>query len=190
MKRLATSLVLIVFGATAGSAANASLAGDTVTAHVFELSANDDFSPTSAVVGPGVEFTAATFHSGVLLSLDMHANGFTLTYENTLASSFNEGLTYIEITDLDFSPAASVAGVSVDTSSWINGTFDDITFQPSSISIDLTNVDTEIPGNTTWTASFTITTPEPDGEESSAIALVALGALPLFGSRERAGSAL
>jgi hypothetical protein len=91
---------------TAGSVANASLTGDTVDAHVFEQSVAYDFSTTSAVVAPGAEFVA-TFVGGIALSLDMHANGFTLTYQNTLASEYNVGLASIEITDLDFSPAAS-----------------------------------------------------------------------------------
>ena len=170
----ACSLALLPFGAS--GAAPESLIGDTVTAHLYEQFLTADFSPSTAVVGSGVEFSV-DLNAQVTFSVDVHDVGFRLIYQNDLVTGFNAGLTELVISDLDFTPAASVVDVLPGLSSFPADSFAELNFDADSITI-VFKPDLQIPNATNWQANFTIVTPEPSGSAAGLAALAVLGVVP------------
>jgi hypothetical protein len=133
--------------------------GDEVSAMMPTLAAGPLFmTGTTAIVGPGVEFSSRNEPGLGGVDLDVAADSFTLSLVNGHEGAFNQGLVRIEITDLQSveEPSAVITSVTVTSSTFPADTFDAISFGPHSITLDVSEPNLLVPGMTTWSATFAV----------------------------------
>jgi hypothetical protein len=136
--------------------------GDEVSARMPTVAAGPLFSSgTTAIVGPGVEFSSRNQpgFAGVDLDIAAHSFTFSLVNENPNAA-FNQGLLRIEITDLQSveHPGSVIVSVALTNSTFPDGTFDAVSFGPDWITLDVSEPNLVVPRQTTWTATFAVET--------------------------------
>ena len=136
--------------------------GDEVTAMMPTQAAGPLFDTGStAIVGPALEFSTRNAPGLAGVDLDIAANSFTFSLVNDNPNgAFNQGLLRIEITDLQSveNPESQIVGVAVTQSSFPADTFDNITFGPDWITLDVSDPNLLVPAKTTWSATFAVET--------------------------------
>src|SRR5262245_59407555 len=109
-------------------------------------------------------------------------SGFVLSYVSTGGidpSGFNLGLLGFEFSNLDFAGGEVITNVVLQPggSTWPDDTFDDVTFGPHSISIDVSQPTVYLYNLDSSIAAFAITTPELDASSAAGAVVVTLAAI-------------
>lgn len=144
-------------------------------------------SGSSAIVGPGVEFSQVTSLGGfnLTLSLDIADSKFTLTdVDPATNGGLNLGLDAFQFTDLN----QNFAGITLEGgNTWPANTFTGSSVTAHTIQITM-NEKTIQSGNSwsaTWDVTFANPTPEPGSIALFATGLAALGFAARFRRRAR-----
>jgi hypothetical protein len=134
--------------------------GDEVSAMMPTLAAGPEFGTgTSAIVGPGVEFSTRNEPGYAGVDLDIAGDSFTFSLVNDNPDgAFNQGLLRIEITDLHSleDRQSEITAVTLTSSTFPDGTFDAVSFGPHSITLDVSEPNLLVPLLTTWSATFAV----------------------------------
>ena len=142
------------------SVAASGFVGDQVSAMMPTQAAGPLFATgTTAIVGPGVEWSSRNQPGLAGVDLDLAGDSFTFSLVNENPdAAFNQGLLRIEITDLQSleAPGTAIVSVTLTTSSFPADTFDAVSFGPDSITLDVSEPNLLVPKGTTWSATFAV----------------------------------
>jgi hypothetical protein len=174
------ALALALLGLASLPAHGAGLDGDEVQVDLL-TQFSGGFDVSTAVVGAGVEFSRNFQHDGpgqdLVLSVDFAGTDIVITYRNDLLSNANIGLEGFEMTSLDPGQGLSIQSLALSGSTFPQGFFDPVSFGSHFILIGVSDINLQMPAQTTYSATYVITTPEPDAGVCVGAALIALALL-------------
>jgi uncharacterized protein (TIGR03382 family) len=174
------ALALALLALASLPARGAGLDGDEVQVDLLTQFIGGFADPT-AVVGAGVEFSRI-FQTGgpgeeLELSVDFAGPDIVITYRNDLLLQANIGLVGFDMTSLDPGQGLGITNLVLFGSTFPQGLLDPVSFGPHSISIGVSDIDFHMPAQTTYVATYVITTPEPVTGACAGAALMALALL-------------
>jgi len=171
------ALALALLALASLPARGAGLDGDEVQVDLLTQFAGGFADPT-AVVGAGVEFSRIFATGGpgeeLELSVDFAGPDIVITYRNDFLSNFNIGLVGFEMTSLDPGQGLGITNLVLFGSTFPQGLLDPVSFGPHSISIGVSDINFQMPAQTTYVATYVITTPEPATGAAAALMALAL----------------